>query len=149
MLIFDEHCHSNTGPGGIFALCRHSFPDSALTPFLSTHHLIKQVCGVDTYKTIIKMIPWYCSAIFASCGITTYSICLCYLLTNFDCKKIQNYILLLESVLSLLIFIGYLVLGLANHFWLADSFICGSLTFLLYVKADISLILNAISSYVK
>ena len=136
-----------------------SFLDSALTPFLSkSPHIILssslawRLDLVDTHKsdkTIIKMIPWYCSAIFASCGITTYSICLRYLLTNFDCKKIQNYILFLESVLSLLIFIGYLVLGLANHFWLADSFICGSLTFLLYVKADISLILNAISSYVK
>ena len=95
------------------------------------------------------MIPWYCNAIFASCGIVTYGVCLHYLVKNFDCKKIQNYILCLESVLLLLIFIGYLVLGIANHFLAANSFVCGSLTFLLYVKEDITLILNAIRSYVK
>ena len=95
------------------------------------------------------MVYWYCSTIFASFGILTYGVCLYYLLKNFDCKKIQNFILCLESAISLLIFIGYLLLGIANHFFVADSFICGTLTFLFYVKEDISLILNTIRSYAK
>ena len=85
------------------------------------------------------MVPWYINTIFASCGILTYGVCLHYLAKNFDCQKIQNYILCLESVISLLIYIGYLVLSLSNHFLVADSIICGSITFLLYVKEDISL----------
>ena len=91
----------------------------------------------------------YYNTISALCGVLTYGACFYYLLKNFNCKKIENFTLCLESAVSLLIFMSYLLLGLADHFFEADSFICGGLTFLLYVKEDIALILNTIRSYVK